>query len=146
MSLVEHSAVELRALIQSRQISPVELLDDCIARMQALNPAVNALCATDFERARSAAKLAEEQVGRRSQLPLLHGLPLGVTELQATEGLLTTRGFADVLEIARERKYELYDLFLEMPAPLVPRPWRAEAIERLAGFLAQYRQRHAKAA
>ncbi|SHJ27386.1 N-methylhydantoinase A [Roseomonas rosea] len=46
-------------------------------------------------------------------------------------GLLTTAGFADVLEIARERKYELYDLFLEMPKPLVPRPWRREAKERL---------------
>ncbi len=47
-------------------------------------------------------------------------------------GLLTTAGFADVLEIGRERKYELYDLFLTMPAPLVPRPWRREARERLA--------------
>ena len=50
----------------------------------------------------------------------------------APTGFLTTAGFADVLEIARERKYELYDLFLEMPAPLVPRPWRREALERLA--------------
>ena len=50
----------------------------------------------------------------------------------APTGLLTTAGFADVLEIGRERKYELYDLFLEMPAPLVPRPWRREARERLA--------------
>jgi N-methylhydantoinase A len=50
----------------------------------------------------------------------------------ATTGLLTTAGFADVLEIARERKYELYDVFLEMPKPLVPRPWRREAKERLA--------------
>ena len=50
----------------------------------------------------------------------------------AATGLLTTAGFADVLEIARERKYELYDLFLEMPKPLVPRPWRREARERLA--------------
>jgi N-methylhydantoinase A len=49
----------------------------------------------------------------------------------APTGLLTTAGFADVLEIARERKYELYDLFLEMPQPLVPRPWRREAQERL---------------
>ena len=46
--------------------------------------------------------------------------------------MLTTAGFADVLEIARERKYELYDLFIEMPRPLVPRPWRREARERLA--------------
>src|SRR5690242_9762198 len=50
----------------------------------------------------------------------------------APTGLLTTAGFADVLEIGRERKYELYDLFLEMPKPLVPRPWRREARERLA--------------
>ncbi|MBB3896658.1 hydantoinase/oxoprolinase family protein [Roseococcus suduntuyensis] len=50
----------------------------------------------------------------------------------APTGLLTTAGFADVLEIGRERKYELYDLFLEMPQPLVPRPWRREARERLA--------------
>jgi N-methylhydantoinase A len=50
----------------------------------------------------------------------------------AKTGLLTTAGFADVLEIGRERKYELYDLFIEMPKPLVPRPWRREAKERLA--------------
>ena len=50
----------------------------------------------------------------------------------APTGLITTAGFADVLEIGLERKYELYDLAIEMPRPLVPRPWRREAIERLA--------------
>jgi hypothetical protein len=34
-----------------RQLSPVELMDACIARIEALNPAVNAIAATDFERA-----------------------------------------------------------------------------------------------
>jgi N-methylhydantoinase A len=47
-------------------------------------------------------------------------------------GLLTTAGFSDVLEIARERKYELYDLFIEMPKPLVRRSWRRGVAERLA--------------
>jgi N-methylhydantoinase A len=50
----------------------------------------------------------------------------------ARTGLLTTAGFRDVLEIGRERKYELYDLFIEMPKPLVPRPWRREVRERIA--------------
>ena len=50
----------------------------------------------------------------------------------ARTGLLTTAGFRDVLEIGRERKYELYDLFIEMPRPLVARAWRREARERLA--------------
>jgi N-methylhydantoinase A len=47
-------------------------------------------------------------------------------------GLLTTAGFRDTLEIGRERKYELYDLFIEMPRPLVKRAWRREVTERLA--------------
>jgi N-methylhydantoinase A len=50
----------------------------------------------------------------------------------AATGLITTAGFRDVLEIARERKYELYDLFIRMPRPLVPREWRREVRERLA--------------
>jgi N-methylhydantoinase A len=49
----------------------------------------------------------------------------------AVTGLITTAGFRDVLEIGRERKYELYDIFIRMPAPLVPRPLRREVIERL---------------
>lgn len=91
-TLPEKSALELRRLIGSRQISPVELLDACIARIGALNPAINAICATDFERARGAARRAEAQVMRGAELGPLHGLPLGVKDLQDTAGLLTTYG------------------------------------------------------
>ena len=49
----------------------------------------------------------------------------------ATTGLITTRGFRDVLEIGRERKYELYDLNIEKPLPLVPRNLRGEVSERI---------------
>jgi len=49
----------------------------------------------------------------------------------AKTGLITTDGFRDVLEIARERKYELYDIFIEMPPALVPRPLRREVPERV---------------
>jgi N-methylhydantoinase A len=72
-----------------------------------------------------------EQIGR-----VVHATTLFTNALierkGAKTGLLTTVGFRDVLEIGRERKYELYDLFIEMPKPLVPRPWRREAMERLA--------------
>jgi N-methylhydantoinase A len=72
-----------------------------------------------------------EQVGR-----VVHATTLFTNALierkGAKTGLLTTAGFRDVLEIGRERKYELYDLFIEMPKPLVPRSWRREAKERLA--------------
>ena len=83
-------AVELRRLIGARQLSPVELLEACIARIEAVNPFVNAVTATCFERARSEARAAERAVTAGRPLGLLHGLPLGVKDLEATEGLLTT--------------------------------------------------------
>ncbi len=91
-SLVELSAVELRAMIGSRRLSPVELLDACIARIESLNPGINAICATDFERARASARAAEAEVMAGRPLGRLHGLPLGVKDLQDTAGLLTTCG------------------------------------------------------
>ncbi len=49
----------------------------------------------------------------------------------AVTGLLTTDGFADTLEIGRERKFELYDLAIARPEPLVPRDRRLEVAERI---------------
>ena len=49
----------------------------------------------------------------------------------ARTGLITTEGFRDTLEIARERKYDIYDLFIEMPAPPVPRDLIIEIPERM---------------
>lgn len=92
MSLIQKSAVELRALIRNKEVSPVELMAACIAQIETLNPHVNAVTATDFERAQLAAKRAEAMVMQQAELPLLHGLPIGVKDLQETEGLLTTFG------------------------------------------------------
>src|SRR3984893_1855021 len=50
----------------------------------------------------------------------------------ALTGLITTEGFRDVLEIGRERKYELYDVFIELPTPLVRRSLRLEVPERMS--------------
>jgi N-methylhydantoinase A len=49
----------------------------------------------------------------------------------ARTGLVTTRGFRDTLAIRREHRYDLYDLFLELPEPLVPRRLRWEVEERV---------------
>ncbi len=49
----------------------------------------------------------------------------------ARTGLITTKGFSDVIEIAREKRFDLYDLHQEMPAPLVPRELRTEVEERV---------------
>ena len=49
----------------------------------------------------------------------------------ATVGLITTRGFRDVLEVGTEMRYDLYDLFLEKAEPLVPRDRRLTVDERV---------------
>ena len=50
----------------------------------------------------------------------------------ARTGLITTRGFRDVLEMGQEARYDIYDLGIKMPPPLVPRRRRLEVNERIA--------------
>ncbi len=49
----------------------------------------------------------------------------------AKAGFVTTRGFRDVLELRRSSRADLYDLFQDAPAVLVPRRWRFEITERI---------------
>src|SRR4051794_17006311 len=90
--LLALSSVEMRRRIGSKEISPVELLEAAIARIEALNPAVNAIAATDFARARKVAVSAESAARKGEQLGPLHGLPTGIKDLHETAGLLTTHG------------------------------------------------------
>ena len=86
------SSVEMRRRIGSKEISPVELLEACIDRIAEINPAVNAVTATCYTRARKEAKAAEKAVRDGDELGALHGLPVGVKDLENTGGLLTTYG------------------------------------------------------
>jgi amidase len=90
--LLNLSAVELRRRIGTKEISPVELLEACIERIERINPAVNAVTAVCYERARTEAKAAERAVLHGDVLGLLHGLPAGIKDLDETGGLLTTYG------------------------------------------------------
>ncbi|CAN5207205.1 amidase family protein [soil metagenome] len=96
-------AAEARALIGAHKLSPLELVDSCIARIEAVDHAVNAVVARDFERAREAARRAEQAVMSGVDLPLLHGLPFAVKDLEATAGLRTTWGSVIYREHVPER-------------------------------------------
>src|ERR1051326_1469633 len=66
---------------------------------------------------------------------IIHGTTLVTNAIiergGAAVGLLTTQGFRDVLEMGSEQRYDIYDLFLKFPAPLVPRRRRLEIPERM---------------
>jgi Asp-tRNA(Asn)/Glu-tRNA(Gln) amidotransferase A subunit family amidase len=86
------TAVEARRRIGTRQLSASELLECCIRRIEAVDHAVNAMVARDFDRARNAAKAADAAVMRGDALSRLHGLPVGIKDLEPTQGLRTTFG------------------------------------------------------
>ena len=90
--LLATSTVELRRRIGTKELSPVELLEASICRIEAIDQAVNAIAATCYERALREARAAEAAVMRGDRLGLLHGLPTGIKDLDDTAGLLTTYG------------------------------------------------------
>jgi amidase len=97
------TATEARALIGARRLSPVELTESCIRRIEAVDPAVNAMVARDFDGALAAARRCEAAVMGGHPLGPLHGLPIGVKDLIDAAGLPTTYGspiFKD--QIAKE--------------------------------------------
>src|SRR3990170_4745340 len=80
--------------------------------------------------------LGEGMAEARGRGTLVHGTTLVTNAIIERTGaptaLLTTAGFRDALEIGREHRYELYDLNLEFPKPLVPRYLRLDVPERVA--------------
>jgi len=99
-------AVEARRLIGCKRLSAAELTESCIARILAVDPAVNAMVARDFDRARAAAQTCDAATMRGDALGPLHGLPLGVKDLEDVAGLRTTYGstlFRDHVPVQDER-------------------------------------------
>jgi Asp-tRNA(Asn)/Glu-tRNA(Gln) amidotransferase A subunit family amidase len=85
-------ATELRRLIGQRELSPVDLLEAVLARVEAVDPMVHAFATLDGERALASARAAEAAVARGDALGPLHGLPVSIKDLEPTAGLRTTYG------------------------------------------------------
>jgi N-methylhydantoinase A len=80
--------------------------------------------------------LMDQIAGRKPAIDeIIHGTTLVINAIierkGAPTGLITTRGFRDVLELGRELRYDAYDIFAEYPKPLVPRALRVEVDERI---------------
>src|SRR5437660_11023794 len=79
--------------------------------------------------------LHEAGAGAAAVRALIHGTTLATNALiepkGARVGLLATAGFRDAVEIGREGRYDMYDLFIDHPVPLVPRRLRVEVAERV---------------
>ena len=82
---------QLSQSLQSRKLSSLELIDDCLARIGQVNPVLNAFITLDPERARTAARDADARLAAGHATPLT-GIPIGHKDLFLTEGWRTTCG------------------------------------------------------
>ena len=86
-------AGELVRLYRARKASPLEVMQTVLARIDALNPAVNAYVTIARESALTAARRATRALGRKgTALPPLHGVPVSIKDLTSTKGIRTTWG------------------------------------------------------
>ena len=85
-------ATQLAAAIRTKQVSPVEVVDAVLARIERLNPRLNAYCTVTADLARATARAAEAAVLRREALGPLHGVPYSLKDLTPTQGIRTTFG------------------------------------------------------
>ena len=86
------SALELSAAIRAKQVSPVEIAQATLARIDALNPRLNAFCLTAPDLALRDAREAEIAVVKGEPLGALHGVPVSLKDVLFTRGLRTTGG------------------------------------------------------
>jgi aspartyl-tRNA(Asn)/glutamyl-tRNA(Gln) amidotransferase subunit A len=86
------SALDLAASIRKKEISPVEVVDAVLARIERLNPRLNAFCTIIAEQARDAAVGAEVALATGEPLGPLHGVPFSVKDLVFTRRVRTTGG------------------------------------------------------
>lgn len=87
------SATEALAAFGARELSPVELLDAVIARAEAVEPTVNALCHTYYDEARERARAAEARYAGRGDAPrALEGLPVAIKAEEAIAGQPWSQG------------------------------------------------------
>jgi amidase len=82
------------AALAARKVTAVELLDQAIARIEALDGAYNAVVVRDFDRAHQAAKAADDALAKGERKPLL-GVPMTVKESYNVAGLVSTWGYPD---------------------------------------------------
>jgi amidase len=90
--LCDRPATELATLVRGREISARDLLEAHLARIDRLNPGINAIVTLDADRARAAADAADIALAEGRVLGPLHGLPVAHKDTHATGGMRTTWG------------------------------------------------------
>ncbi len=91
-SLFKKPATELANLVRSKDLSPVELIDATLRRIEAVNPSINAFVALRTDDALKEAKALAENIAAGKDPGPLAGIPIGVKDMEDTGGMVTSFG------------------------------------------------------
>ncbi|MGV9797530.1 amidase [Mycobacterium sp. NPDC003449] len=94
LKLYELPLIEVAEKIRTKEVSPVEVVQSSLARLDEVEPALGAFVTTTPEIALEQARIAEEEIGAGGYRGPLHGIPLGVKDLYNTAGVKTTSSSA----------------------------------------------------
>lgn len=92
------TATRLAGALATKEIASRELLDLYLARIERLNPAVNAVVTLDVDRARATARALDDALARGERRGPLHGLPITVKDAIETEGIRSTGGAVELTD------------------------------------------------
>jgi aspartyl-tRNA(Asn)/glutamyl-tRNA(Gln) amidotransferase subunit A len=92
--MVEGTILQVADLFRNKKLSPVELTQNCLARIERLNPVLNAFITVTADSALVEARQAEAEIQSGNWRGPLHGIPLGLKDLIDTAGVRTTAASA----------------------------------------------------
>jgi amidase len=96
------SAIEAAAAVRAREVSPVELVQHALDRIDRLDAQIGAFVTLTADAALEQARAAEQAVVEGADLPPLHGVPIAIKDLQLTAGVPTTFGSAAMTDYVPE--------------------------------------------
>jgi aspartyl-tRNA(Asn)/glutamyl-tRNA(Gln) amidotransferase subunit A len=105
--ITQLSLSEAAKLLRDKKVSPVELTNECLRRIERLNPKLNAFITVTAESALAEARRVEEEIGHDRWKGPLHGIPIALKDLVDTAGVRTTAGSALFKDRIPERDAEI---------------------------------------
>ena len=133
------SAADLRRLYAARQLSPVEVAEGLLERIEAVDATLNAFVTVSHDQALAQAKAAEKLFDGTADPPPLAGIPFTLKDLTATDGIRTTRGSLLYKDWIPDYNAPLAQRMLDAGGVLLGKTntpelgWKGDSTNRVAG-------------